>query len=349
MENNIYSVGAGKSNAYLIMDEKIVIVDGVTADSADKYIENIKNLTDKADYVIFNNTCPNHSGSFKKLLEAFPGIEVIASVAGIRSLKEIANCDFREHLAKDGAELNIGNKPLKFLITPNLPSPDSMMTYMDGILFSGNAFSSENENFTSIEEYYEDKLSSFAPFVKTMTERIKTMDIRAIYPAEGRVLTELTANAVELYGKLSRPSDKSKTVILYCSNYGATREMAETISGVLENAECIDLMKTADISETINSAKALIIGTPTVNKNAPKEIWNALSEIDLITMKGTPYFVFGSYGWSGDAVQLVSNYMKLLRLKQFDKPFGVLFNMSDSEREELITYTRKFMEETNEI
>lgn len=346
MENNIYSVGAGKSNAYLIIDEKIALIDGVNAEQSDKYIENSKKLTDRVDYVIFNNTCPNHAGSFKKLLEAFPNVEVVATVAGIRNLKEIANRGFNEYLAKDNEQINLGKTTLKFLITPNLPSPDSMMTCADGILFSGNAFSSKNEDFG---KYYMDNFSSFAPFVKTMTERIKAMDIRAIYPAEGRILTDLVNNAIEMYEKWSRASEKNKTVILYCSNYGATREMAKTINSALENAECIDLMKTEDVSEIINSAKALIIGTPTVNRNAPEEIWKALAKLDLITMKSTPYFVFGSYGWSGDAVQLVSNHLKLLRLKQFDKPFGVMFNMSDSEKEELIKYTKKFAEETNEI
>ncbi len=347
MENNIFSVGTGNINAYLIKGGQTALIDGVTAGCADEYIENIGKLTDRVDYAVFNNTCPNNAGSFKKLLEVYPDIKVFATVAGIRNLREIANTDFNGFIAKDNSELNIGGATLKFLTTPNLPSPDSMMTYTDGILFSGNAFSSENGNGT--DKYYRNNLAPFAPFVNTMTKRIEAMNIRAIYPAEGDKLTEFTDKAIEMYKKLSEPRKKDKTVILYCSNYGATREMSRIISGVLKNAECVDLMKTGDVSEIINSAKALVIGTPTINKNAPREIWDALTLLDLITMKNTPYFVFGSYGWSGDAIQLVNNHLKLLRLKQFDKPFGVLFNISDAEKEELIEYTKRFQEEINEI
>lgn len=125
--------------------------------------------------------------------------------------------------------------------------------------------------------------------------------------------------------------------------------MADVIEKTLKS--CDFDVKEYDVAEindemitALHSADALVFGTPTINRNAVKPVWDIISSIDLVNMKNKPCFVFGSYGWGGEGIQLVHNHLELLKLKPFEKPFGCIFNPSDEKLAELEDYTKKFAE-----
>ena len=132
-------------NAYLVKGEKTALIETAHEKLLDSYISNIEEImpVSEIDYLICNHTEPDHSGSVRKILELNPDIEVVGSIAAIRNLKEITNMTFKEHIAKDGAELDLGDgKVLKFCIVPNLHWPDTMVTYLESekTLFSCDVF-----------------------------------------------------------------------------------------------------------------------------------------------------------------------------------------------------------------
>ncbi|MGN0149339.1 MAG: flavodoxin domain-containing protein [Clostridia bacterium] len=363
--NKIFSVGVDGCNAYLVQGAKSALIDGVRAEFTDEYISNIEKIMPVADieYIILNHTGPENSGSVDKILELNHNIEVVGTIAAVKNLKEITNKSFNEHIAKDGAELDLGNENiLKFIITPNLPWPDTMMTYLDDdkILFSCNAFSSVNDAVTDekLEEdefrnllkiVYDDVISPFKPFMLKTTEKLLSRDIHMICPGKGMILKKYASEAIKSYKAWSRPTvrDRKNVIIFYASDYGNTASMAAVIEKTLTDCG-VDVksinVKTDKLPQTVTDADALIFGTSTINRNAAGEIWEAVSKIDLINMKNKPCFVFGSYGWGGEGLQILYNHMKLLKLKVFEKPFGCFFKPSEKDKKELMDYTKRFAE-----
>lgn len=388
LKNNIYYVGVKDPtlrtfdifmqteygttyNAYLVKGEKTALIETAHEKLLDAYIENIEEImpVSEIDYLVCNHTEPDHSGSVKKILELNPDIEVVGSIAAIRNLKEITNMTFKEHIAKEGGEIELGDgKVLKFSIVPNLHWPDTMVTYLESekTLFSCDVFGAHYCEDAVIDEdilcyekyeqalkhYYDCIVSPFNPFVQKALDKLAPLDIEMVCNSHGPVLKKYITQAVEKYQEWSMPvnADKKQVAVFYASAYGYTKKMADVIEKVLLSFD-FDV-KTFDVSQqnteeqikALNSADALVFGTPTINRNAVKPVWDVISSLDLVNMKNTPCFVFGSYGWGGEGIQLVHNHLELLKLKMYEKPFGTIFNPSDEKIAELEEYTKGFAE-----
>ena len=327
IRENIYNVGVNGNNAYLIMGEKTALIDTVSKYFADDLITNIEKIMpiSKIDYLIFNHTEQDKSGAAGAILKKNPDIEVIATVAGLRNLKEMLNHGFNERVAKDNAVLDLGGGlTLKFIITPNINWPDSMVTYEESTrtLFSCDLMSAGGEYL-------------YPDFTANALERISNLKTDLICVGKG-VKTEIPA-AEKTDGKI---------VILYSSRYGTTEEMAGTIKDTLKNTDtcllCAD--DNADFTGTIHDCAALIVGTQTENNGADKALLSKLASLTPLKMRHKPFFAFGSYGWSGEGPQIVHNLLKSYGMKPFSKPFLSIFNMSEEKRSELIQHTQKFAE-----
>ena len=178
-------------NAYLVKGEKTALIETAHEKLLDSYISNIEEImpVSEIDYLICNHTEPDHSGSVKKILELNPDVEVVGSIAAIRNLKEITNMTFKEHIAKDGAELDLGDgKVLKFCIVPNLHWPDTMVTYLESekTLFSCDVFGAHYCEDAVVDEdiiyydkyekamkvYYDCIVSPFNAFVVKALEKV---------------------------------------------------------------------------------------------------------------------------------------------------------------------------------
>ncbi|MCD8180115.1 MAG: FprA family A-type flavoprotein [Firmicutes bacterium] len=363
LRDNIFHVGTAGSNAYLVKGEKTALIDAVREEYADIYIQNIEEImpVSEIDYIIFNHTEPNCSGAAGKILEINPDIEVVGTIAAIKNLKEITNTTFNEHIAKNGAVIDLGNgAALRFCIVPNLNWPDTMATYSenDRVLFSGDIFGSNyigaadnsEEYNDALKAYFDDIISPFKPFAAKAMEKISLFEIDAVYPSRGAVIENNADAVIKKYAEWSKPMERTvKTAsVFYVSEYGYTAAMADTVCAALSEsgfevkrfnaAECDE----AEMLRALNASDALAFGTHTINRNAAKPILNIISSLDLVSMNAAPCMVFGSYGWSGEGIHIVHNQLAMMRLKPFEKPFGCILKPSRETLGELERYTRKF-------
>lgn len=340
-------------NAYLITGQKTVLVETVHNDFFDEYLYNIECLVDlqAIDYIIMNHTEPDHSGSLARLLEINPNIEVVCTGAAQKYLKAITNSDFKCRTVKNGDTLDIGGTQLQFIVAPLLHWPDSMMTYYpdDKVLFTcdflgchfcepammDNQLHYPDKYLEQFAYYYGGIFGPFKPYVLAGLDKIKDLPLEAVCPSHGPVLVEGIADRIADYRAWSTPKPKQgKTaVIVYASAYGYTKNLAEAAKLAIESstdvkADVIDMVFTplAEVAERIEAADALLVGSCTINRDAPKVVWDVLSCIDAINTKGKPAGAFGSFGWSGEAVPMMASRLAQLKYNFVGEGYKVNFN-----------------------
>jgi NADH oxidase (H2O-forming) len=210
-------------NSFFINADKKTVVDVAKEKFSETYFNKLKSVTDLEDikYIILNHTEPDHSGSLRLLLEMAPSATVVGSGNAIRFLEDIVNMPFRSLSVKDGDELDLGNKTLKFISAPNLHWPDSIYTYLieDKSLFtcdsfgahycSENMFSDFTEEYTETFKYYFDViLKPFSRFMINAIEKIKLHEINFICPGHGPIHKENLLKAVALSDSSFTPTPR---------------------------------------------------------------------------------------------------------------------------------------------
>lgn len=327
-------------NAYLITGEKNVLIETVHADFFDEYIENIQSVIDisKIDYLIMNHTEPDHSGSVAKLLALNPNIEIYSTMAAKKYITAIANEEYRYHVVKSGETLDLGDRSLQFIVAPLLHWPDSMFTWDEssGLLFTCDFLGTHyceptmmdsgihyrEKYMEQVHHYYECIFGPFKPYVLKGLEKIDALPVRMICPSHGPCLTHDMEEIKELYRKWSQPAEREfrKVAVLYASAYGCTKQLAEAAYEELSADSGLEVrlvdMVFAPFEESVaaaNEADALLIGSCTINRDAPKIVWDVLSSIDAINVRSKPAGAFGAYGWSGEAVGMMRSRLEHLK------------------------------------
>ena len=357
-------------NAYFVQGgEKSALVETVHAKYFDEYIENIAALTDvsKIDYLILNHTEPDHTGSVERLLALNPNIEVIATAAGMKYVSAIANREIKAKIVKHGDKLDLGGKTLEFIPSPFLHWPDSMFTYLpeDKVLFSCDMFGChycEPRTFDSLvadKEAYDDAFlyyytaifSPFKPHVLAGIDKIEGLEKDFICTSHGPVLTKATMDdVIGKYKAWSTPAKKEKksVAILYVSAYGYTRELAHKAYDIASelgfDVQIRDIIK-QDAAESValaNESDILLFGSPTINRDALKPVWDTISSIDAVNCMKKNALVFGSYGWSGEAVGALKTRLEGLKFNVYGDGFRVNFKPSDKDMQDFEAYVREF-------
>jgi len=357
-------------NAYLARGtEKTALVEAVHAAFFDEYLENIRSLADvrQIDYLILNHTEPDHSGCVAKLLEINPDITVVATGPGHKYLAAIVNRPYRALTAAAGQSIDLGGLTLSFIPAPLLHWPDSMFTWCpeEKALFScdflGAHYSEPRvldskmtypDKYLSAFRYYYDCIfAPFKPFVLQGLQKAEALGAAFVCPSHGPVLSETIGNAMALYRAWSSPPparEKKKVLIAYVSAYGCTRTLAKAMAAALEaeslETESVDLLNAdfAALKEKIDGADGLLLGTPTINRDALKPVWDATTLIDAIANKGKPAGVFGSYGWSGEGVPMITERLRSLKLGVLGDGFKANFVPSPEELDAAAAYAREF-------
>lgn len=328
--NSIVAHSAGGYNFYtLISGGKSFVIGGVPEQYKEQYI----NIAAECDAVILLTSKPEFTGGMDALLEIKPDIAVYGSPAALRNIKEIVNRSVNERLIKDCME----EGGIRFHVTPGLDWVDTVMAVFDGALFSGQAFSSGADGAVG---YYKSRLAVNRGFVLSALDRLAGEDISVIYPACGKA--QEPAEAFKAYRKWSEAPEceRHRAVVIYSSEYGYTRSLAnraaKALSGQYEtaifDADSCDM--NAAVS-AVNAADAIAVGTRTINRNAPQSIWDIITRIDTVNKRGTPYFVFGSFGWAGDGIKLVDKTLAAMGLRKAAKPVEVLFRPAEKDFEKL--------------
>lgn len=351
-------------NAYLITDKKTVLVETVHSDFFDEYLYNLQCLIDigQIDYIVMNHTEPDHSGSLLRLLEMNPDITVVCTAAAQKYLKGITNRDFNCMVVKHGDTLDIGSGELQFVVAPLLHWPDSMMTYLreDEVLFSCDFLGChyceptmldeniryEKEYLEQFAYYYAGIFGPFKPYVLAGLDKIKDLPVKAVCPSHGPVLVKHIKERMDEYREWSAEKEREKNIaVLYASAYGYTKELAKAASKALSEqtdlkVHLVDMVFTPveEAAGIIAGADALLVGACTINRDAPKVVWDVLSSIDAINTKQKPAGVFGSYGWSGEAVDMMAGRLSSLKYKVIGDGFKVVFQPTEADLQSMADF-----------
>lgn len=361
-------------NSYLVKgSEKNAIIEAGHMDYFDAFLHNIKNKVKIEDihYLILNHTEPDHTGSVAKLLELNPNIKVVASQAGSVYIKNITNNhDMDILVVKDGDTIDLGNKTLRFICAPFLHWPDSMFTYLeeDKVLFSCDFLGSHfcepqildtrikflNAYKTAFKGYYDAIFAPFKPAVIEGLDKIKDLDIEFACTSHGPVLSKhgFLDYTIKKYREWSeiKVNEKTQVPIFYCSAYGNTEAMAKAIKQGIEETlpesevTCYNIIDhdMGKLAEELNNSDAFLIGSPTLNKDAVAPVWALLSHVDAINIQNRPVALFGSYGWSGEAVNNLYQRLNSLHVKMFKENLRVIFVPSKQDLENAKEFGRQF-------
>lgn len=358
-------------NSYIVKGEEVALIEASHADFEGVYEENIRQVVDpaKIKYVVLNHTEPDHSGALRDILRLCPEATVLASAVALNYLKNIVNEPFNSRPVKDGEVLDLGGVTLNFTTAPLLHWPDSIFTYCpeEKTLFScdvfGSHYSSDNTFDKDIADvdgykeafkgYYDAIFGPFKPFVVAGMAKISKYPFETVCPSHGPVLTKegLLPYVLDSYRAWSKPVRNAvKTVpVFYCSAYGCTAKLAAAIvDGVKEvipdaNCEAYDLIKNdmAVMREKLNSSDAFAVGSPTLNADAVPPVWDLLAGVDAINIRKRPVAVFGSFGWSGEAVPNLVSRLISLKTAVVGEGFKVCFVPTDADLEAAKEYGKQ--------
>ncbi|MGD0202548.1 MAG: flavodoxin domain-containing protein [Candidatus Bathyarchaeia archaeon] len=319
----------GTYNAYLISDEKIALIDTVKSTFANELIENISKLTslEKIDYIIVNHVEMDHSSSLPVIAKLAKNAKILASQRGKDALIEHYGADFNVvETVKSGDELKLGKRTLRFIEAPMLHWPDSMFTYIveDKILMPNDAFGQhlassgrfddEVDEHVLMEEaitYYANILMPFAPLITRKIQEVVQMGIPIdiIAPSHGIIWRKDPSKIINAYLNWSSGAAKQKAVVVFDTMWGSTDKMARAIAdGITSGGVEVKLLKlratdNTDIVTEIVDAKAVIVGSPTLNNQMFPTLGSFLTYITGLKPKGKLWGFFGSYGWGGGAVK----------------------------------------------
>lgn len=342
--DELYPTESGTTyNSFLIQGEnKTVLIDTVDEDFFDAFIQRIEEIcsVDDIDIIVSNHTEHDHSGSIKRLLELNPKIEVIASGSGKKFLQQQINAPINSRSVKDGEQIDIGGRTLRFMVVPFLHWPDTMFTYLveDEILFSCDAFGAHycpkdtvifcddfaDDISADFKLYFDTIIRPFKSNVRSALAKLSNTAVKLICPSHGPIYRQGIATLVESYHRWSQvgdPTNGKRVLMLEHSPHGTVRSMGDRVTQYLEQRDCC-VVRLAAISldeelfmRELEQCDALIVGAATINRDAGPPVWQALRLLSAVTPKNRLAIVYGAFGWSGEAVDLIEQRLVGQRYK----------------------------------
>lgn len=362
-------------NSYVVVgSEKIALIDANHASFTDEWLEKVSRVLAgrTPDYLVLNHTEPDHSGSVDACLTRYPDITLVCSPAAALNIKHISN---REDLViqkvKDGDVIDLGTLTLHFISAPFLHWPDTMFTWIPErkVVFTCDFFGCHfceprffdhriiyrKEFLAAYEEYYHAIMAPFAPWVRKGLEKLENIDADFMATSHGPILSKGhdLEPCIKKYKEWSRDPrlDRAlKISLFYCSSYGNTMKLALSIAEGVQRAlpaakVFVHDLVAADLgymSAELNDSDAVLIGSPTVNKEALPTVWTLLAHIDAINIVKRPVALFGSYGWSGEAVPNLAERLTSLKTKVFEEKFLVQFVPSENDLKDAVRFGEEF-------
>ena len=337
-------------NAYLIVDEKITLVDTVKKEFADDLLDAISQIVDpkKIDYVISNHTEMDHSGGLPRVMHKIgENKPIYCSKMGHKNLLRHFSPSLNYQPVENGGELKLGKRTLAFLETKMLHWPDSMVTYAkeDKILFSSDAFGQHYAGLERFDDqigeaimhyarkYFANILLLYSDLILKLIEKITALGlvIDIICPDHGIIWRKDPGKIINAYVEWSTQKPKRKALVIYDTMWQSTRKMAETIveglgeEGVEAKSMYLRSFHRSDIITEVLDAGAIIIGSPTINNGLYPTVSDFLTYLKGLRPKNKIAAAFGSYGWSGEAVKLIIKELDEMKFKVIDSGLMVQY------------------------
>lgn len=313
-------------NAYLIKDEFNALIEGgVEINYSREFfrkLESIINLED-LDYIVINHMEPDHTGTLPQLYRLAKNAKIIISPKGKELLSDfylISNAE-RVITVKEGDVIELGKRRLRFISTPFLHWPETMMTYEESskILFSGDVFGSFgalngrlfdsnwviDEYVMELKRYYTNIVGLFTGPTQNALKKLRNLDIDLIAPAHGPIIREYKDKVLSLYDKLSRYESENKVTVIYGTMYGYTEELVSVLALRLYEEDIpVSIFNASEIhpSYIISDAwdsKIIVLAAPTYDGKYFLPAYNVMYYIYAKRLRNKKFAVMGSSGWSG--------------------------------------------------
>lgn len=358
-------------NSYLVKGKnKIALVDTVKEMFGQDFMTNLKTVCDpaKIDYLVVNHTEPDHTGALHEFLKLNPQVTIVITKPGALFLKELTNVKFNVLEASDELNIDLGGRTLKFVIAPFLHWPDTMFTYLaeDQILFSCDAFGSHyyseagmfNDNAGDFSEeftvYFDALIRPFKKKALLAAAKVKDVPVRIIAPSHGPIHRTNPRQYIKKYREFSTveklATGKKSILVLYLSAHKNTEKITRQITAGLKTGKTE--VKTIHITEIsldqirteLEKADGLLVGSPTINRDVPKPVWDVLTLFQTVSHELKLVAAYGSFGWSGEAVKMIEDRFKSLKLKTFEPGFKVNFTPTEADLAQAREFGQKFAE-----
>jgi len=333
-------------NAYAVRgSEGVAVIDTVKAECSEQFFKRLEAVAkyDEITVIVLNHLEPDHTGALPELMRRAPQARLYISQSAQLMLKALLNRrDLDYTPVTTGDTVSLGDRTLRFLHTPYLHWPDTQCTYLDEecILFSGDVFgchfcderlfNDKAGDFRfAFEYYYAHIMRPFREHVLNALALIAPLPINIIAPTHGPILRDQPTRYVERYRELSGQrlqsevdADEKTLVIFYISAYGSTTQMAqcmrdgaEEVPGVRVSLYDIEGGDADLFIDLVEDADGILVGSPTINGDAVKPAWDLLSSFARINVRGKLAGAFGSFGWSGEAVRMLEDRMRGLKMR----------------------------------
>lgn len=370
-----YSTYKGTSyNAFLIVDEKITLVDTVKRSHMDQLLYNISQIIDpvEIDYLVVNHVELDHSGCIPEIIDLIKPEKIICSPMGEKALvAHFHQDDWPFEVVKSGTEISLGKRTMQFIETRMLHWPDSMFTYLkeDGILFSSDAFGQHlasterfddeielSEIMKESEKYYANILNLFSPLIQKLLKSIAEMnlDLKMIAPDHGVIWRQNQEKIIEAYDKWSKAESSKKALVIYDSMWHSTEKMAQAIANGLEAegvpAELINMKvhHRSDVMTKVLDARAIILGSSTLNNGILPRMAGFLMYMKGLKPANKFGAAFGSFGWSGEAVGILNSMMEDMKIDLIGEGLRLKYVPTDESIAECRDYGRTLAKAINE-
>ena len=335
-----YSIKNGSSqNAYLIEEEKTVLIDTVWLPHQFEFVENLEKEIDlhKIDFIVANHGECDHSGSLVALMEKIPDTLIYCTANAVKSIEgQYGKRGWNFHVVKTGDTVDIGNgKQLIFVEMKMLHWPDSMATYLtgDNILFSNDAFGQHY----AVEELFNDKadqcllhkeamkyfaniLNPFAPILIKKLEEIGkfNLPIEMIAPSHGAIWRDDPLQIVNLYATWAMAYQENQVTVVYDTMWEGTAKLANALATELHKESPNTVVKVFNLAKAdkneimteVFKSRAIAVGSPTVSNSYLSSMAGWLEFLKQLKFKNKKALAFGCYGWSGESVKRLEEKLK---------------------------------------
>ena len=366
----LWSLPTGVSyNAYLVVGEKIALIDTVEESFGSRLEANIREAIGdrRIDYLVVNHMEPDHSSSISALRRIYPELQVVGNAKTLQMLAGFYGIDAGTVEVKEGDTLDLGGKTLSFHMIPMVHWPETMMTFdeTEGVLFAGDGFGcfgtldggfldnriNLDRYWDEMVRYYSNIVGKYGSPVQKALAKLGGLPISTICSTHGPVWTENIAKVIGIYDKLSRYAADEGVVIAYGSMYGNTEQMAEAIAAEL-SAQGIRNIVMHNVSKSnpsyiiadIFKYRGLIIGSPTYSNQIYPEIESLLSKILVREVKGRYLGYFGSFCWAGAAVKRMGEFAEKSKFEIVGDPVEMKQAMKDITYEQCENLARAMAE-----
>lgn len=357
-------------NSYLIKTEKPTIIDTVDFAFGKEYVDNLSEIIDLMEikYIVINHSEPDHSGGLRALASKAKNAIIVCTEPAVHELKEMYKLHDREFkVVKTGDKLDIGGKTLEFYEVPYLHTEETMVTYCieDQTLYSCDIFSTHIANEDYFEDltddditedfkvYYQLIMHPHRLYVQDMIKEISKLDIEVIAPSHGYIIRKNAKRFIDLYEQMSRDTDSNKkALVLYSSLTGNTKKISQEIKRIYDehliDVDIIDVNNTPmdDIKKAIEEAAIIFIGTSSKYADMVGKLEDLLKELKNMDLQDKIGVAFGSFGWSGEPIEIVQDYLNESNIKTLNTseiikstgmidvkfPIRVRFSLNDTNR-----------------